>query len=251
MTENRNGTRAERRRQQSIERKLDRAFKRLAERDVCSFCGQHFRHNSSTAFGLRGDEPVLACELCVLLVEKVRGVGLYSDRDYDFLHPGKEANHHDSDARYEPEDTIKAITLRQKVISHMDAAVADAEKRGGAHRKRPVSMLDHPWKEDDRVWFERHPDRAHRARLPYPGEDEVCGGVSEPTPEGHQMIVLLRQIKPGVRLKNGFYLNAEMLPVPEDEAFAHALFDLVERGGAFNGDDLGALIEKYLAVQRV
>jgi hypothetical protein len=33
-----------------------------------------------------------------------------------------------------------------------------------------VNMIDHPWKGDDRAWFENNPERAHRLRKPFPGE---------------------------------------------------------------------------------
>ena len=234
------GTRAERRRQQHLERKLDRAFKRLAKRDICSFCGEPFAHNTSTTFGLSNDEPVLACERCADAVEEVHGTGLVTARQYDFL----------SEARFKPEEIAEAVAVMKKAISYADVRLADAQKRSGSHRKRGINLLNHPWKEDDRAWFEQHPDRAQRVRAVYPGEDQH-GHVIEKTPQGHQLIVLIRQVEPGLRMKNTFYLNEELWPVPEDEAIAHAMFDLAECGGPINNDELRALTRKYRAIQIV
>ncbi len=36
-----------------------------------------------------------------------------------------------------------------------------------------------------------------------------------------------------------------MLPVPDSEALAHAFFDLVERGGLIEREELWALIDRY------
>jgi hypothetical protein len=65
------------------------------------------------------------------------------------------------------------------------------------------------------------------------------------------LIVLVRQVEPGARLKAGFYIYADALPVPDDEAVCHALFEVATRREAVppNGEALLALIEKYNAVQ--
>src|SRR5262245_32523191 len=81
----------------------------------------------------------------------------------------------------------------------------------------------HPWKSDDREWFERNRSRSHRVRMPFPGEVDK---EAINAPAGHVLTMLLRQVEPGTRLKAGFYLNANLLPVPDDEAVAHALFKL-------------------------
>jgi len=79
---------------------------------------------------------------------------------------------------------------------------------------------------DDCDWFERNQERSHRARLPFPGElDEEAAKI----PAGHALIVLVRQVAPGSRLRAAFYLNADLRPTADDEAVAQALFDLAVR----------------------
>ena len=61
--------------------------------------------------------------------------------------------------------------------------------------------------------------------------------------------MLVRQVEPGSRMRAGFYLNADWLPVPDDEAFAHTLFEVAVRREAVPPDRqaLCTLIEKYRA----
>jgi hypothetical protein len=42
-------------------------------------------------------------------------------------------------------------------------------------------------------------------------------------------IVLVRQVKPGTRARCGFYLNTNLIPVPDDEALIHAMFEIASR----------------------
>ena len=114
----------------------------------------------------------------------------------------------------------------QKAIAETDKRFDGVARRGGVAGMSGVSVLEHPWKNDDRGWFEQNPEPAHRLRMPFPGEaDEEAAEV----PPGHALIVLLRQVEPGTRLKAGFYLNAGLLPVPDVEAIAHALFEVAAR----------------------
>jgi hypothetical protein len=116
-----------------------------------------------------------------------------------------------------------AIAGYQKAIAETDKRLDGIEQRGGSIARCNVFTRDTPEKRDDRAWFERNPQRAHRVRMPFPGE---AGDAAEKTPAGHAMIILVRQIEPGSRLRHSFYLNADLLPVPDDEAVAHALFEV-------------------------
>jgi hypothetical protein len=69
-------------------RRLDRALRKLMRRNVCSFCGSSFKHNSRTAGGFDAQgNVVLAGECCTNSVAEIFVRGLYSDRKYDFLLP--------------------------------------------------------------------------------------------------------------------------------------------------------------------
>jgi hypothetical protein len=99
---------------------------------------------------------------------------------------------------------------------------------------------------DDRDWFERNQERSHRARMPFPGElDEEAAK----TPAGHALIVLVRQVEPGSRLRAAFYLNADLRTTADDEGVAQTLFDVAVRREAVPPDSeaLCTLIEKYRA----
>jgi hypothetical protein len=72
---------------------------------------------------------------------------------------------------------------------------------------------DAAWSRDDREWFARNPDRSHRLRASLPGE----------WPDGSTHTVV-RQGAPGERVRLPI-TAAE--PLPQDDAAAWALFDLV------------------------
>jgi hypothetical protein len=221
-------------------RRLERQLQKLFHSDNCSVCGQRFAHNSRTVGGLDAhDNVVLAGECCASQVAIVFRFGLHSDRHYHFLtqrkpQVGPPPSH---------EQILGAIAAYQKAIAEFDKQIGDLERRAAGHA-REVNLLDRPWKSDDRAWFERNPSRAHRVRMPFPGEADK---EAAETPAGHALILLLRQVEPGTRIKVGFHLNAELLPVPDDEAIAHALFEVAVGHEPVPRDQQArfALIEKY------
>ena len=80
--------------------------------------------------------------------------------------------------------------------------------------------------------------------MPFPGEYDA---EALDAPPGHVLIVLVRQVEPGSRIRPRFYLSNDLLPVPDDEAAAHALFEVAMQREAVPPDRqaLCALIEKY------
>ena len=80
--------------------------------------------------------------------------------------------------------------------------------------------------------------------MPFPGEYDA---EAAKTPAGHVLIVLVRQVEPGSRIRPRVYLSADLLPVPDDEAAAHALFEVAMRREAMPPDRqaLCALTKKY------
>ena len=224
-------------------RRLNRALPKLFRHNVCSFCGSSFKHNSHTAGGFDAQgNVVLAGECCISRVAKIFARGCYSDRQYDFLLPTST----EPSTNTEPtsEQIADAIAAYQKAIAETDKWLDGVERRGGSIRAPHVTARDYPWKSDDRDWFERHQGRSHRARMPFPSEldEEVAK-----TPAGHALIMLVRQVEPGSRIRPRYYLGNDLLPVPDGEATAHALFEVAigrepvpPDGAAFR-----ALIEKY------
>jgi len=88
-------------------------------------------------------------------------------------------------------------------------------------------------------------------RTPFPGElDKVK------IPTGREVIVLVRQVEPGSRIRGVLHFGPDsLLPLPvnesSDEAIAHALFEVATRREAAPPDvqALVALVEKYKVPQ--
>jgi hypothetical protein len=59
--------------------------------------------------------------------------------------------------------------------------------------------------------------------------------------------VLVRQVEPGSRIRAAFCCGGDLLPLPNDEAVAHALFEVAMQREPVPPDSeaLRALIEKY------
>jgi hypothetical protein len=119
--------------------------------------------------------------------------------------------------------------------------LADLMKRSGVEGMFQVNPPDGPWKEDDRLWFEQNPARSHRLRPPFACESD------QEAPAGCTLLVAVRQVEPGCRLRPVVCLNTDLLPLPDDEAAAHALFEAVSGHEAMPHDHegLNALIQKY------
>jgi hypothetical protein len=138
-------------------------------------------------------------------------------------------------------EQIAAVSQKVAVNKKLN----DAERHGGGFgRPVKVNLLNSLWKDDDRDWFKRNPKRSHRLRTPFPGElDEEAAKV----PTGKALFMLVRQVEPGSRLRPHLCLDADLLPLPDDEAVAHALFEVAMEREAMPGDRqaLRALIKKY------
>ena len=220
-------------------RRIDRELHKLLHRGTCSICSSPLKHNSRTASGLDANgNVVVAGECCISQVVKPFGLGFYSGRKYDFLQLG--------DAKSNTQPTSKqiadAITLYQKAIAEADKGLDGVERRGGSIRASEVVLLDHPWKDDDRAWFQRNPTRSHRARMPFPGEVDEMVAVTQ---SGRALVMLVRQVKPGARMRGACDLSADLLPLPDDETVLHALFDLATQHKGGSREALDVLIEKY------
>jgi hypothetical protein len=227
---------------------VDRALRKLFRQDNCSVCGTPFRHNSQTAGGLDAQgNVVLAGECCVSRVVRIFTLGFYSMRNYDFLAPRKPK----SNGNLTCEQIVDAIAAYQKAIAETDKRLDDTERRGGVvGRSLGANLRDSPWKENDRIWFEQNPARSHRARAAFPGEfDEQV----TKTHTGQALIVLLRQVEPGSRLRTVLYLNAALLPLLDDEAGVHAFFEIAMEREPVPPDRqaLFALVEKYRTREEV
>ena len=61
------------------------------------------------------------------------------------------------------------------------------------------------------------------------------------------MLMLVQQVEPGRRLRAAVFLDANLLPLPDDESAVHALFEVAMGCEALPGDRqaLSTLIKKY------
>jgi len=188
-------------------RHIERELRKLIRHNVCSICGSSFKHNTCTASGLDAQGNVTLAGECC--IEKVtESFGLGF------------------------------------VVGTDDKQLANIVRRSGVDCPLQANPPDGPWKDDDRSWFERNPKRSHRVRMPFPGEiDNVVVG----TPVGRVLIMLVRQIEPGRRLRGAIAINADWLPLSDDEAVAHALFEVAVKREAAPPDSeaLDALVQKY------
>jgi hypothetical protein len=228
-------------------RRVNRQLRELMDRDVCSVCSKALKHNGITAYGLDTHGNVcVAGECCLGQVVITFGRGFFSTRRYDFLQPRGAK----PDSNPTNEQITDAIAAYQQAIADADKLFDGIERRGGVGgvgslRARGICLLDHPWKDDDRIWFEQNPTRSHRMRTPFPGELDGVEIQAE-----RRAIVLVRQVEPGSRLRAVLDPDVLLLPgSPHDEAFAHALFEVAvgHEPMPSNPQALAALIEKYSA----
>jgi hypothetical protein len=172
----------------------------------------------------------------------------FTHRRYDFLHHPA-AKPEPPPPELSPEQIVEALALCREAVAEVDKKFADIGRLGGVSHVRQISTEDRPWKADDRVWFEQNPSRSHRARAPFPNEFDGCDERLTKVPPGRALTVLLRQVEPGTRIKTVLEFNAAWLPVPNDEAVIHALFEIAAGREPVPTDDveLQTLIEKYQA----
>jgi hypothetical protein len=110
--------------------------------------------------------------------------------------------------------------------------------RGRSHT-RPIS-----WAQDDRTWFERRPDRSHRVRGRFPGEE--FGPSDDPTLN----MVVVKQMTAGIRFRSPFEIPPSrcaerLLEVSKQEDGAALLFDWVRRGvSPLRCDEIEAILDR-------
>jgi hypothetical protein len=133
-------------------RRLDRALHKLMQRDRCSICGSPFQCNSFGGFDAQGNVALVG-ECCIDRVPTVFSLGL--------IVTGEQ---------------LDAACQKAQTNEILD----NAERYGGLGRPSEVNLTGSVWKNDDRIWFEQNPSRAHRLRPPFPGEmDETAADECE------------------------------------------------------------------------
>jgi hypothetical protein len=198
-----------------------------ADGDRCSVCRVTFMHNSKTFYGrTSGGALAVVGECCVRDLISLEATGIYLERDYaDLPEPtGKGA------ATCSPEVALAAVSVIQERVSIID----EIARRGGitSAEKLKLRTEETAWKADDAAWFKAHPDRSHRLRRVFDGELEANSNNNNDVllPEFHEIQILVRQVKPGMRIRRSIYRDLRTL-IPDVEAVIHAMFDLFEGDG--------------------
>ena len=208
-------------------RRVEREIKAIMRNDGdhCSICRKPFQHNSSTTGGTtKAGRSVLAGECCEAQVHHVILRGMFLDRMADDLVSAIPTSRGKSSA---PADVERAIAGMRNIFADRQAMAKEIAQRAGLPNGRTkVSTQQTAWKDDDKRWFEQHPDRSHRLRQLIGDEAEATGFVDEVLPPHHELQVLVRQVRPGQRMRLPFGRNLGV-PIPDDETVLHTLFDIV------------------------
>jgi hypothetical protein len=110
-------------------------------------------------------------------------------------------------------------------------------------------ILFAPPEPPDDDWFTENPTRSHRIRAPF--TDEIPAEAPD-APGEFAAVVLVRQTEPGIQLRAPLLLAVDILPVPDNEAIIHALFEVAAGTEPLppSGAAFGALVNKYRATER-
>jgi hypothetical protein len=119
----------------------------------------------------------------------------------------------------------------QSAVTYLDGEQAQAMRNAGyPGRKVPFTYGDTPWKDDDAAWFKANPARSHCARPAFPGELPEDDDDADMVKEGRTLVVLLRQVAPGKRLKTACWTALDHGTIDAlGEEYVHAWLDAVMR----------------------
>lgn len=216
--------------------------------DHCSICKKDLPHNSQTFGGvIAGGVVALSGECCAGKLKERVLTGVYVNRNnYGGF---QQTNAPRNPTSLRPEQIAGAVAGLQDHFAKIDPAGAEILKRAGVPSMTPIlNTADSAWKADDAAWFTANPTRAHRLRPTLPGELGTLfpGGMVPAVPERHEFQVLIRQVKPGVRVRTPFCRNVDT-PIPGIEAVLHALFDTVSgsKGGVVSVREVAKLARQY------
>ena len=240
----------------SSRRRVERHLRKMMEvdGDKCSLCKKPFPHNGQTFGGVTSaGVPAMVSECCRPRLKEIVLSGVYVNRSYDGMRIEGDTR---SGASLPPDQIMGAVDQLQKHFAAIDKLSADIARRGGIHSDTPnITFSETAWKTDDAAWFKNNPARSHRLRPVFSGEDTALskGSSMSALPLGHEFQVLVRQIEPGKRVRTPFYTNVKV-PIPNDEAIIHALFDMLanpsRKQGVVSIDEVAELAKKYSNVPR-
>ena len=246
-------------------RKLDKEMRRLVMAERCSICKKPLTNGAQTWGGIaRSGATAYVSDCCLPLMKVIDSYGIFAT--YAGLTMAE---------RKDPEFFVSLKggknlePLREAMLAADRDMIAALNRAGGLDptAERKIFTNSSPWREDDARWFALHPDRSHRVRDLFPGEEvelEIAARYEKVDPPLRKIII--RQIEPGYRTRlplgvsrlcddkidddtlNLSWLIAigEMIDRSEsEEAVAHALFDMVKDGKPVSVDDMMEMISRY------
>ena len=140
------------------------------------------------------------------------------------------------------------------VVERCLAGLSQIVRAAGVSSETWLNVQSSPWKRDDAEWFKAHPQRAHRVREQFPGElferrsfsapHRLCRCPPDPLGTARPRAVHARRVRRGCARDDGAACQAHARD--DDEAAAHALFDLTQAGGRLIPTvELAELIARY------
>ncbi len=210
-------------------RRFEKEFAKImkAPPDNCMACSVAFQHNCKTYGGITAHgQTVLVGECCVQRLASVMGQGLYVTRNFDSVpRPGPKG----AKQGMAPEMMTNVVESLQAHFSELDTLSNTLMRQAGLqYSPSGVNVSHSPWKADDAAWFASHPNRSHRLRPLFDGEEASIPKeiMSAALPAKHRIEILVRQIEVGKRVRTVFCRNTEF-PIPDSEEVIHAIFDAV------------------------
>jgi hypothetical protein len=246
----------------NLPRPTRRALKKaiLRDADRCGICRGPYPHAGRTWSGLLADgKAATACERCVGRLQAIYFGGIHLSKQY----PGAEAlanswkNADGESRRRVPAVELEThLTEMQRLLRQEEAHYAARHRRICQQSGLPETALDRyfvnrgePWREDDRLWFEAHPDRSFHMREIFPGEfDELerHQALQRPVTDGRRPVIVVCQTQPGERVRVICDLP-DHLAVLDLESVAETLFEHVRRGTGEVHPNL--IIEEAMALE--
>jgi hypothetical protein len=246
-----------------LPRATRRALKKaiLRDADRCGICREPYPHAGRTWTGLLSDgAAATACERCVGRLRTIYGGGLYLSKRYpcaEALVNSRKTAGGESPFRVSAVELEVRLAETQRLLRQEEAGYAARHRLTCRRAGLPETGLDHhflnrgePWREDDRIWFEEHPDRSFRMRKAFPGEIEElerANGDRFPESEGRRPVVVVCQTEPGSRVRAPCLLPADV-PVLDMESVVETMFEHCRRGE--RQFHLSGIIEEAMALER-
>lgn len=213
----------------------------------CGICKSALTHNCKTYGGYTSTHSIVLTSDCCKHKIEVLVEGVYITKDYDSV---KKQEASKTSPRSRPTDAAEPVNTMQSYFNTLDTVADEVGQKAGLTKPpNVISVENNPWKSDDAQWFKTHPDRSHRMRLAFADETVSLPPHFGDMPAGHELVMLVRQVEVGKRVRIPFARNTSK-EIPDEEAVIHALFDIAskpQKSAVVKIDDVQTGAAKYRA----